>query len=443
MKFLPLSWRLAPAALAAAIMVLAAPVPLAAQIRELAPAPASPAFYTQSPSCVREVAGDSFLFVCDGGREVRVRLFDADCSALDEAARAQAKAVAARLLEEDLFWVFPVGQTKAGAVVEVWADVWTSKGWLSQVLLRAGYARPQSGPANQALSPFDAAGTSNKGPPPPSPAIFTTAKSVSGDTFEVQDGGKKFPIRLFDARLEGLEAAKANEASATAARLLGSDGAWIFPCGPQPTDGKTSWPVRIWTREGWLSDVLVKAGQAVRGGPAEKALAAKADKKPDAARKSAGEDKPAPEKKAKAEKKPAEAVVSWVPLPVKMAAMPAGQNPMVRKYSRGYAGNGTGDSNDMDCEPFKIASGVWRISWEAKAADKYTRVGVQVSKCQSADAPNKKSAQQVASFSSATGVQVLTTGPGAYWIKISGVSEATVKVEAMVRTTAAPPPPAP
>lgn len=441
-KTLPLSRqvRLAAVALVAAALLGVAPGLLLAQIAELAPPPAAPAFYTQGPSRVRDIAGDSFTFACDGGREVRVRLFDADCAALGDAARAQAKVVAARLLEESPFWVFPVGQTKAGTTDEVWADVWTSKGWLSQILVRAGYAQRQAGPAGQTLSPIDASGMSNTGPQPVAPAFFAPAKPIGGDALEVQQAGKAIPVHLFDATSEGTDASKGNEASATASKLLGSDGAWVFPCGPQPSDGKSVWPVRIWTREGWLSEVLIKAGQVIRASVAAPLTPAAVAAKPPPR---AATPKPAAEKPAAAPRpekpKPEKAVAEWQAIPVTLVQK-TGESAGL-KYARAMTGGmaggtGVGASTALESEIFKVSSNVLRISWEAKPLDKNSRIAVQINRCQDQDTPSKKAGMQAASFAGPTGAQGLNLAPGSYWMKATSASEVTVKLEELVRKAA-------
>lgn len=437
MKTLPFSHqlRLAAAVLAAMALIGAAPELVLAQNPELAAPPAAPAFYTQGLSRVRDITGDSFLFSCDGGREVRVRLFDADCAAAGPDAISGAKIVAARLLEESPFWVFPVGQTKAGATDEVWADVWTSKGWLSQTLIKAGYAQRQSGPANQTLSPIDPAGMSSKGPAFAAPAFFAPVKVTGADAVEVQHAGKAIAAQLFGATSEGVDASKAGEAAATASKLIGAEGAWVLPCGPQPSDGKSPWPVRIWTREGGLSEVLIKAGQAGRASVASLVAAAKPAAAAASPEKPA-EDKPKPERKPRPETKPAESALEWQVIPVSMARK-AVSTTGTRVNIPGVGGGGGGTNNNMESDIFKVTTGVWRVTYEAKPVDKNIRVSVQINRCQNQDTPTKGAGMQAAMYSGEKGMQGLRTAPGSYWIKASGTTDVTVKVEELVRKAGA------
>jgi endonuclease YncB( thermonuclease family) len=412
------------AALAAIAAGAAGPpaAPTAAPVPAPPPAlPPAPAFYTEGLSRVRDIQGDSFTFVRDDGQAVRVRLLDADSESLGESIRGQAQAVAVKLLEEAPVWVFPSGQAQAGAPGEIWADVWTSKGFLSQVLLRAGYAQRRTQPALSSLARPDAAGTSNKGPAPPAPALLATScKAVSGDTFEIQEGAKKLTARLFDVAAEG-------DSDATAARLVGAGAVWVFPCTPRPLDGKSPWPVRIWTAEGWLSDALLRAGQAKPSEGVEKtAIAAKPAATP----------RPEPVKRP-AVQKPAEPQIEWRPISVVMARSKKSSWVVAAirgsDTSSGGAGGNYADepSNAMESEVFKITTGAWRVSWEAKIGNKTNQIIFQVFRCggNSPDSTSKSPSSQVVSYNAAKGAQVLRTMAGNYWVKVTGSIDASMTIE--------------
>jgi hypothetical protein len=310
--------------------------------------------------------------------------------------------------------------------------VWTSKGWLSLVLIRAGYAQRRTHPAPASLAPPDTTGTSNKGYAPDSPAFLSaTFRPVAGDTFEVEQGAKNVTVRLFDVTCEGSQQA---DASATAARLIGEGPAWVFPCGPQPAEGKGVWPVRIWTSKGWLSDALVQAGQAKRIEDAEKpaVAAAKTGAKP--APKSEPAKRPAAEKAGPQ-------TVEWRPVAITLTAS-AG------KKKAAKAGKEDTGPKNYESQTFTIASGVWRLSWEAKVENPSSRISFQVFRC-TAPPPNpaakagnkgsdKQPASQIASSFALTGAQPMRTGPGRFWIKVSGATEVTVKVEEAVLKSAEP-----
>lgn len=386
--------------------------------------PAPPAFYTQSIGRISDIRGDSFTFAAGEGRKVRIRLIDADCQPLGEATAQQAAAVATNLLQASPVWVFPIGQTKAGGTDEIWADVWTDKGWLSQVLIRAGYAQKRAEPTPSSLSPADAAGTSNKGAAPAAPAFLAAACTpLAGNTFEIDQGGKKVNARLFDTTCEGLSDAQRSDANATASRLFAKGGVWVFPCTPI-RDAKTSVPVRIWTAEGWLSDVLVKAGQAQRGEVVEKPAA-------DATAQAAPAPQPQPVRNPP--EKPPETTVDWQPISVTLAKHKRSSSAGAI-YSRAYRA-GVGDipalddtSANLESNIFKITSGVWRLTWETKAEN--ARLNVTAFRCGGKpDSPSTMGSSQIASYTANAGAPILRTMPGSYWIRVIGAANVTVKVE--------------
>ncbi|MBE3096843.1 MAG: hypothetical protein IMZ44_06885 [Planctomycetes bacterium] len=407
----------------ALVLVGAWCAPAPAQTTEAA-VPAPPAFCTQSVGRISDIQGDSFRFAAGEGRTVRIRLIDADCQPLGEATAQQAATVATNLLQDAPVWVFPVGQTKVGAADEIWADVWTAKGWLSQVLIRAGYAQKRTEPTPSSLSPADAAGTSNKGPAPAAPAFPAAACTPqSGDTLEIDQDGKKVNARLFEATCEGLSGTQRSDANATASRLFAKGGVWVFPCAPL-RDARTFVPVRIWTAEGWLSDVLVKAGQAQRGETVEKPAEATAQTTP--------APKPPPVKKPP--EKPAEPAIDWLPISVTLAKHQRSSSAGAR-YSRAMR-VGVGDipawddtSANLESNLFKISSGVWRLTWETKAEKAHLTMTVYRCGGNSPDPASKAGSSQIATYSANTGSPILRTMPGSYWIRAFGAADVTVKVE--------------
>jgi endonuclease YncB( thermonuclease family) len=410
-----------------AMIATMALVTAAATADDVAPPPA-PAFYTQKDSRISDIKGDSFAFKADDGKAMRVRLIDADVEPLGDAARSQAQAVAEKLIGDGPVWVFPVGRSQNAA--EVWGDVWTPKGWLSQVLIKAGYAQHRAEPAVASLAAFDGAGTSNKGPAPEAPAFLaTSAKAVTGDTFEIENGARKLKMRLFDAACEA-----GGSGTETATRLLAKGPVWVFPCGQQPLDAKLDWPARVWTAEGWLSDALIKAGQAKRQDAPEKQVAAA---KPEAA---------APKAVPAKHEHPAETTIEWKQIPVTLTksagASSAVQNAM-SYANKGGGGGGYGNyaasGNSAESDVFKVSSGMWRVQWEAKLPEGRTaRVTVQVLHCgvNKPDATAKTPSTQVFSSGDAVGGTVLRTMPGNYWIKVIGSTEVNAKVEEAVQKTA-------
>ncbi|MCX5682203.1 MAG: hypothetical protein NT049_00755, partial [Planctomycetota bacterium] len=290
-------------------------------------------------------------------------------------------------------------------------------------------------PANQTLSPVDPAGLSNKGPAPAAPAFFAPVKATTSDAVEVQHAGKPATASLFGATSEGVDSSKSAEGAATASKVIGAEGAWVLPCGQQPTDGKSPWPVRIWTREGELSEVLIKAGQAVRASTASLAAAAKPANATAASEKP--EEKPKPEKKPRPEAKPPESTLEWQVIPVSMARKTANNNNTggMRVAVPGMNGGG-GANNIMESEVFKVTTGVLRITYEAKPVDKNSRVSVQINRCQNQDTPSKNAGMQVAMYNGEKGMQGFKAAPGSYWIKASGTTDVTVKLEELVRKEA-------
>jgi hypothetical protein len=183
--------------------------------------------------------------------------------------------------------------------------------------------------------------------------------------------------------------------------------------------------VRIWTAEGWLSDVLVKAGQAQRGEAVEKPAA-------DATAQAAPAPQPQPVRKPP--EKPPETGVDWQPISVTLAKhkRSSGAGAM---YSRAVrAGEGDLPAIDstsaaLESNIFKITSGVWRVTWETKAEKAHLNVTVFRCGGKSPDSPSKVGSSQVASYLGLSGAPILRTMPGSYWIRFMGAANVTVKVE--------------
>ena len=390
--------------------------------------PPAPAFYTQAVVRVTDIKGDSFTFRRDDGQSVCVRLFDADCAAAGPDAGAQAKAVATKLLDGAPFWVFPVGQTKDATPKEVWGDVWTSKGWLSLVLVRSGYAKRRAEPALGSLEPFDKTGTSNKGPAPAAPALLAAScKTASGDALTAEQGSKSLSLRLFDVTCEG----KA-DAAATATRALGSGATWVFPCSPAVGDEVA---VRVWTAEGFLSDVLLRGGAAARRETTLKPTIAA--KTPDKADKADKAEKTVPEKK------PAKDAGDWTLIPISMAKGATSANAdnaraigMAMVGMGGYGGSSSGSTanTSLESQLFKVTGNTWRFQWQAKGVEHANRVTVQVWRYtgNQPDGGSKMPASSILNLTGLTGGQVMNTGPGHFYIKVTSVTEFTPKVEELI-----------
>jgi endonuclease YncB( thermonuclease family) len=410
--------------LLAALLVAVAFPGAAARAQATDTPPAAPAFYTGAISRVSAVEGDTFLFRRDDGKTVRVRLAEADCKAAGEIAVAAAKVLSEKLLQ-DPFWVFPTGQVKTGETEEIYADVWTPKGPLSYVLIRAGYAKPRTDPP-AGLAATDPAGTSNKGPDPAPPAFLATScKPVAGDTYEVEQADKKLTVRLLDCAAEGASPA---EGQAAATRALGTGPVWVFPCGPAPSDSRTGQPVRIWTAQGWLADALVKGGFARRIDPFEKPAATPTQT---AAK---GETPPKSVAKREPPAKPEQPQVEWRPIAITLAKPDRSGEGVGKAAARTLSMGIVGDTTPgfLESQIFKISSGVWKVTWEpASNAAKTGRVMIQVYRCagNTADTAAKFPASQAATFSGPAGNQVLRTMVGSFWLRVTSGGGTTVKVE--------------
>jgi len=102
--------------------------------------------------------------------------------------------------------------------------------------------------------------------PPAPPAVCTTYLSavtkIQGDSFHFEWQGRTMTIRLRDADSSDLDPPRRQSAVFLAAQLLEAEPFWIFPCAPLKAD--TEVLARVWTKKGWLSEILIKSNLAKR-----------------------------------------------------------------------------------------------------------------------------------------------------------------------------------
>ncbi|MGB2997710.1 MAG: hypothetical protein WBC59_03635 [Phycisphaerae bacterium] len=107
-------------------------------------------------------------------------------------------------------------------------------------------------------------------PPMPAPPAFFTEfvsriQKVEGAAFDVCVGGLEvIRVRLRDAECEGLDEKTREKAQWLTSELLGTEPVWIFPAGRPKDEPDGLLRVRVWTRKGWLSEVLINAHLAKR-----------------------------------------------------------------------------------------------------------------------------------------------------------------------------------
>jgi hypothetical protein len=367
--------------------------------------PAPPAFYTVAISRVRSINADTFEFEREDRKIIRVSLFDAQCDGLGETARSSAKAVAKDLLEPQPFWVFPCGALKGGTGGEVAARVWTRKGWLDEVLIRAGYARRRADPSAQVQGPADPAGTTNKGPAPAAPAIgCIIGRTVEGDMLEITRDGKPVTLRLFDVSCDQLEATQREAARAVTVQTLAGRPAWVFPCSLRKAGAGEETRVRIWTDEGWLDEALLKASLARRHADPDKPTAAAAVTPEPAT-------KPGPVTQPEAAPKPE-------PAPTKPPSKPPGKEPNFKWVEVPLAAEKS-DSLGASSRTFKLTSEEWRISWDLRPARIGLPIQVHIYRVDETWTV-KTSSAHVASFTGNTGAKMMRSRPGDYWIRLVG-----------------------
>lgn len=373
------------------------------------PLPAPPAFHTGSVGRVREIAGDSFVFSGEGGKKVRVRLARADCAPLGKAAEANARTVAANILETETVWVFPCGKAKGTPEDEIWACVWTSKGWLAEVLIRAGYAQRRAALDPAALEPAAAPCSPAPGCPGPCPPAFAAASCAvsEGDAFDTEHAGRKYKVQLADVTCQGLEESQREAAKAEAARLLAAGPVWVLPCSVRRGAGQDEACALVWTPGGWLSDALIKAGLA----------------KPGQA------DKPAPPGPTAAAKPPAPGPGPGPATPPAPPAKPDSPKPSDPIKWREVPVGKT-DGMVMSCRSgrFKIDVPQWRVSWNLKPWRTNSPVSFTICRVDE-NVVHGSTSTHVASFAGLTGTSHIRAKPGTFWIQVTGSPEVGVKVE--------------
>ena len=102
--------------------------------------------------------------------------------------------------------------------------------------------------------------------PPAPPAVYTKHLSdvtrIQGDSFQFEWEWRTMTIRLRDADSSDLDPARRRSAAFLAAQLLEAEPFWIFPCAPLKAD--TEVRARLWTKKGWLSEIMIKSNLAKR-----------------------------------------------------------------------------------------------------------------------------------------------------------------------------------
>ncbi len=358
--------------------------------------PPRPAFYTVSVSRLRIAEPDAFAVVLDPAKPpVRIRLADATCEDLTPSQRELALALATDLLRAEPLWIFPCA-AGAGADAEWRARVWTRKGWLSEVLINAHFAKRRTDQDAGSPVPADQVPAA-AGDVPPFPPAFAAAVSAptSGDTFDVTRDGKPCRVRLFDVTCEG--AGDADAARTAAARLLGSSPVWIFPSTQRRLGPNQAVPVRIWTDAGWLSEALVKARLAKRlddpGALAE-----------------ADDPKPTPTTPPTAPKPAYEPHVdfTWREVPVTDGPRP--------------------DPLRCQSNVFRVTSPVWRLTWDMKPVRTGAKVFLHIYRVDE-KWETRISSTHVRSLEGNRGSVLVQSRPGDYWIAGVQSSRINVKVE--------------
>ncbi len=377
----------------AAVLAAAGAAGPAAPAPEPAP-PAPPAVHTRFLSRITAIQGDSFTY--NTGREtVRIRLADADSSELDPVRLEQAAVLATQLLQEEPVWMFPCGAMKAGT--EVKARVWTRKGWLSEVLIKAGLAKRTAGAPAGAFDPAPEATQPPETPVPPPPAFAARIEElVAGDTFQVTHEGRPVRLRLYDVTCE----AGSDRAKEVAAQAMGTEPVWIFPSSQRKLNADEDLPVRIWTARGWLADILAAASAAQRYPDPDKALQERLAGP-------SGRPEPAP-----------------APAPGPRSAPPAPK--IVWRQVTITAAKS--DLLSVESDPFEIPAAEWRIAWNLKTVRKGGQVNIVIFQVDPEWA-TAISHTVVCSFKGAAGSGVVRYPPGKFWIRITGTTELNVKVE--------------
>lgn len=280
---------------------------------------------------------------------------------------------------------------------------WTRKGWLSEVLVKAHFAKRRTD--QDAGVPVPAAKIpATKTDVLPFAPAFASAVSrlASADTFEVTRGGKPLPVRLFDVACD--RADRADEARALASRHLGDGPVWIFPSSQRRLQANEPTPVRVWTANGWLSDALVKAGLARRhADPDDPSGAASNDTDPTPPVKD-----PTPARAPKPAKDPDEVDFVWREVPVSQAS--------------------TSDPLQCESNTFKITYPEWRISWSMTPVRTRALILLNIYRVDE-KWETRNSSHHVQTLKGPSGGQALRSKPGDYWIRVTQSSKLNVKVE--------------
>lgn len=104
--------------------------------------------------------------------------------------------------------------------------------------------------------------------PPLPPAVYTTYRGavtkIQGDSFQFEWEGRTMTIRLRDADSSDLDPPRRESAAFLAAQLLEAEPFWIFPGAPLNPGAPGEVRARVWTKKGWLSEILIKSNLAKR-----------------------------------------------------------------------------------------------------------------------------------------------------------------------------------
>jgi len=363
--------------------------------------PAPPAFFTVGVSRISTIEGDSFHLTLEGGKVVTVRLADADCHGLDLRARDSAKAVASGILETQPVWIFPLGHNVTPATDELWAEVWTPKGWMGEVLVKAGYAVSRSGLDAGSLVPFGVGAAAGTGSPPSAPAFLcTSCTTADGIVYEMEGAGHRLRGRLADVAVDPSQGGAAKD---VATRLLGAGPVWVFPSNAGRVGPGGEFRVRLWTREGWLSEALIKAGAAKRGTPDDKmpAAAQPTGSAPTPAAPATGATGSAP-------KSGSFGGMSWRPIAISKSK---------------------GGTFEWQSANFKVSQPTIRLSWNLKPVRRAFSVAVSLMRLDDEQGPGGGSSTNACAFAGPAGSQILHVRPGDYWIHVAGSIETNVTVE--------------
>ncbi len=379
---------------AASLVVLAAPAARGAE--DSGPFPPSPAVYTARVSSVGEIYGDRFRFT-PGLETMTIRLADATCDSLEDDRARRAASLATDLLRDEAFWIFPRAPLKAGA--EVPARVWTRKGWLSEVLIKAhlGLRAPSVPTASAEVGEASLFASKRTPGAPFAPAFRATLKRVlATDRYELDRNGRPMGVRLFDAEAAG------TNAEAAIRETVGDGPVWVFPSSQRSFKPDQNLPVRIWTAKGWLSDVLIARGKAKRFRDPDLAQLEvdppKADPTPQPTRRPPGQKYD----------------VDWVWEPVSVS---------------------TAKSATHGCESsvFTIPAGTeWRLAWDLKRSLSAVAVIVNVLWIDEGLSEVSRAGKNVRTFARDRGVEVIRHRPDRacrFYVRVSGASDLNIRID--------------